>query len=654
MMRSTFLLLACLLATEAAAQDTPNDRAIRRYLSDRAADLERDFLPQVKSREDFERARPELRKQYFHALGLWPLPERTPLKAKVTRRLERDAYSVEMVHFQSRPGLYVTGNLYLPKPAKGNHPAILYACGHSGRGRNGNKTAFQDHGIWFATHGYVALLIDTLQLGEIGAVHHGTYSYGRWWWHSAGYTSAGVECWNGVRAIDYLQTRPEVDGDRIGVTGISGGGAATFWISAADERVTAAAPVSGMADLGFYVTEDGVNGHCDCMFLYNTPRWNWTTIAALVCPRPLLFVNSDNDRIFPMSANERVTNRLEHLYAYFGASDRMDTVVSIGGHAYRTDLRRAIFEFFNRTLKGDARRVTDPDSGRGEGRNPRIPIEQLRVFAEDSDIPKDQRNTRIDETFVPRAKPELPSAGGFPAWRSDLLHRLRGASFGAWPEARKHDPISLSSRRRSSGFLETEEGIIAHWTWIPGRRRPETTWLVVLDRDELPSNVPAWAKETVGNDPALLVNPRGSGAGMWTERNPPNTVARSMILLGATADGGRVWDLMQIARIASRAPGRLRVLGRGSSGLLGAYAALYEPAIDGVTLLNPPPSHAPRRKDEAYGPAILNILRVLDVPEALGCLAPRPLTLIGAKDGAFDRTAKIYGIAGASGKLSRK
>src|SRR5262249_59663706 len=105
------------------------------------------------------------------------------------------------------------------------------------------KTAFQDHGMWFASNGYVCIVLDTLQLGEIPGVHHGTYgrpwihskSYGikdkdalenRWWWYSAGYTPAGVECWNGVRAIDYLVSRDDVDPERIGVTGISGGGAA--------------------------------------------------------------------------------------------------------------------------------------------------------------------------------------------------------------------------------------------------------------------------------------------------------------------------------------------------------------------------------------------------------------------------------------------
>ena len=183
-------------------------------------------------------------------LGLDPLPERTPLHATVTGSLEKSGVTIEKVHYQSKPGLYVTGNLYRPKasrerkrPEKG-YPAILYVCGHSGRGRDGNKTAFQDHGLWFAVNGYVCLVVDTLQLGEIAGMHHGTYREGRWWWHDRGYTPAGVECWNGIRGIDYLVSRPDVDAEKIGVTGISGGGATTVWMAAADDRVKVAVPVS--------------------------------------------------------------------------------------------------------------------------------------------------------------------------------------------------------------------------------------------------------------------------------------------------------------------------------------------------------------------------------------------------------------------------
>ena len=88
--------------------------------------------------------------------------------------------------------------------------------------------AFQHHGIWFARHGYVCLIIDTIEFGEISGIHHGTHDLGMWYWLSLGYTPAGPEVWNAIRALDYLESRPEVDPRRIALTGISGGGAMTW------------------------------------------------------------------------------------------------------------------------------------------------------------------------------------------------------------------------------------------------------------------------------------------------------------------------------------------------------------------------------------------------------------------------------------------
>ena len=165
-----------------SAQELPYDQAIRKYLADRASELEDDVLPDIRTAEAFEKVRPRLRREYLDMLGLEPLPERTPLKAVLTGRLEKDGYTVEKLHFQSRPGLYVTANLYLPRPApKEPLPAILYLCGHASQmKRDGNKAApeSQSHGIWFATHGYVALVLDTLELGEIAAMHRGTLRHG--------------------------------------------------------------------------------------------------------------------------------------------------------------------------------------------------------------------------------------------------------------------------------------------------------------------------------------------------------------------------------------------------------------------------------------------------------------------------------------------
>ena len=431
-------------------RDNPGDEMIQAYLNRVTEEIERSFAADIQSPEQWKKLRPEYREQYFYMLGLSPMPEATPLQATITGTFSGEGFVVDKLHYQSRPHLYVTANLYRPAkiPEGQRLPAIVYVCGHSNRGRDGNKTAYQSHGIWLARHGYICLTLDSLQLGEIGAIHHGTYREGRWWWHSRGYTPAGVECLNGIRGIDYLVSRPDVDPQRIAVTGISGGGAATYWIAAADERICAAVPVSGMADLLSYIPNRVINGHCDCMFLYNTFQWPWTRIAALIAPRPMMFTNSDQDSIFPMDANERVSARMERLYSLYGASDVFDSFVSIGGHAYRQDIRQGAFRFLNTYLKGDSAPITDSErdlvtESNGKAQHP-IEPEKLRVFPQDSDIPKDELNTTIDQHFVPIAKVAVPAKGEYETWKQSLRSELRRVVFRILPGI---DPGRRKDRR---------------------------------------------------------------------------------------------------------------------------------------------------------------------------------------------------------------
>src|SRR5581483_11638423 len=150
----------------------PGAEMIYKYLCAEADKLSQKFLDGATTLKEWQDKRPRLYQEYMDMLGLWPVPEKTPLQATVTGTLEAHGVIVEKLHYQSKPGLYVTANLYKPKASPERKlgeklPAILYVCGHSNKGRDGNKTAFQDHGFWFANNGYICLIVDTLQLGEI-------------------------------------------------------------------------------------------------------------------------------------------------------------------------------------------------------------------------------------------------------------------------------------------------------------------------------------------------------------------------------------------------------------------------------------------------------------------------------------------------------
>jgi hypothetical protein len=333
--------------------------------------------------------------------------------------------------------------------------------------------------------------------------------------------------------------------------------------------------------------------------------------------------------------------------------------VSVGGHAYRKDIREAEYRFINSHLKGDARAITDSEqdvvSEAGNPGTPPIPPEKLRVFPTDDDLPKDQLNTTIDEHFVPMAKPDLPEKGTFEEWKTELREELRRVSFWYFP---KELPAAkeISRERRNYELLETEPGVFTSMflgkeadlgkeTDLGGR----DVLLAVLNNDDLDDAMPGWIGRTDSKRQFVsYLESRGIGETRWTRKNGPNYVERSHVLLGRTVDSGRVWDVIAAAKrwTERRGAPKTFVAGKGSMGILAAYAAALDDSVAGVTLVDPPTSHM----DNA-APQFLNALRVCDIPDALGLIAPRPLTIITDKPEAFERTKAIYEAAGAGEKL---
>jgi hypothetical protein len=391
------------------SQPPDGDAMIAEYFRVETARLSDACLADVTSLEDWEAKRPEYRRQLLEMLGLDPMPERTDLQAVVTGQTEHDEFVVERLHFQSLPGLYVTANLYLPRDRPDPLPAILYVCGHGASKKDGisfgNKATYQHHGAWFARHGFACLTIDTLQMGEIEGIHHGTYRYDMWWWLNRGYTPAGVEAWNCVRALDYLQSRPEIDPERLGVTGRSGGGAYSWWIAAIDERIRAAVPVAGITDLENHVVDGCVEGHCDCMYMVNTyalglppgrgPGRSPAAAAEQYRPRRHLPAGRRGADLRAGTADLPVVRQAGPI----GPANHR------GPHRDTQELHIHAFRWMNQHLRGDdsliekaAVKFFDPP--------------ELKVF---ETLPEDQLNTTIHETFVPAAPeppvPRLPSNG---------------------------------------------------------------------------------------------------------------------------------------------------------------------------------------------------------------------------------------------------
>ncbi len=627
---------------------TPFDR----YFARRDAELSgRDWLTAI-TPDAWPAIQKSMRMRLREMLGLAPWPQRTDLHPVITGTIAGDGYLVEKLHFQSMPGLYVTANLYRPAQIASPLPAILYLCGHAKVIENGvtmgNKTGYQHHGIWFAQHGYVCLVIDTIQLGEISGTHHGTNHLNRWWWPARGYTPAGVETWNGIRALDYLESRPEVDATRMGVTGRSGGGAYSWWIAGLDDRVKVAVPVAGITTLKNHVIEGAIEGHCDCMFMVNTERWDFDRVAALMAPRPLLISNTDKDEIFPLDGVMEIYNRTRVLYQKLGHEDRIGLHLAEGPHKDTQPLNVGAFHWFERFFKGTNRLdvIDDP------ARKAHAPAD-LKVFAQ---LPTDEKVTSVDDSFVPAFVPQrapLPP-DGWAQQRNVWMRVLREQCFHAWPAepskaaARKKGESTAEGLRLTMYDLVTEEPFeFRLWLLQPADlKREEVEFTVLQPLDEqgwkefrrwsavafpnaTPSSPPDHASFEVqrkilreSRSAIAFFCPRGVGPTSWnnlSERKQTH-LRRRLLLIGESLESGQVWDIHQALTAVKSLPEfggtRVHVKAHRAMAANALYASLFIEDVPRLDLVEPPVSH----RD---GPTYLNVLRHLDIPQAVRMAAER-------------------------------
>lgn len=663
-----FILLFCISVSTGrtfgdepqAIDTTRGDKMIAEYFRVETDRLRGACLAEIESAEDWEQNKQRYRNELLEMLGLDPLPEKTVLKPVVTGTVDHDEFTVENLQFQSRPGLYVTGNLYVPKNVDDKLPAILYVCGHGRVQKNGinygNKTHYQHHGAWFARNGYVCLTIDTLQLGEIEGVHHGTYNHNRWWWLNRGYTSAGVEAWNCVRALDYLETRPEVDATRFGVTGRSGGGAYSWWIAAIDERIKCAVPVAGITDLQNHVVDGCVEGHCDCMYMVNTHRWDYAKVAALVSPRPLLISNTDTDRIFPLDGVVRTFESVRRIYTLQGAAEKVALNITAGGHKDTQELQVHAFRWFNQHLKND-------DSLIEKTAVKFFEPEQLKVFGEN---PSDEINTKVDETFVVQATPELPaSADDWAKQRDGWRAILQEKSFAGWPEENQFDGshevfsvVNEGVRFRAIDFTSQEAielrlyivergdlkkrdlvvlNVLGDMSWNEFLAEMRVAFEKQLDGETLPeANREAFTqtRQMLESQAWTMayVAPRGIGPTAWDQSERKQTQhQRRFYLLGQSLDGMRVWDVRRAAQSLRATEGfadmPLWLQSQGQMAGVALYASLFEPEITRLDLHELPTSHL-------GGPYLLNVNRFLDLPQAVAMTAERSRVALYSEDPA--------------------
>lgn len=374
-MRNTIVMVVILVSavSTAALQDMQIHLRRGAHLTEEEAREELvDFARSYSTLEEWENRADRIREGMLRGAELLPPPEKSPLNPIMHSRREFHGYSVENVAFESLPGFFVTGNLYRPSSADAPCPAILCPHGHFENGRF--RPDHQIRCAVLAQMGAVVFSYDMVGWGESTQFENYTFPES----HQTFEKAVAVQTWNSIRAIDFLISLAEVDPDRIGVTGASGGGTQTFLLSALDDRITVSVPVV-MVSAHFFggcICESGMPIHRSETHLTNNAE-----IAALAAPRHQLIISCGKD--WTQNTPEVEFPYIQNVYRLYGAADRVKNLhLADEGHDYGYSKRVGVYQFMAEHLELSIDRVVLRDGSFDEHH---VTIEEdaaMRVFNE--------------------------------------------------------------------------------------------------------------------------------------------------------------------------------------------------------------------------------------------------------------------------------
>lgn len=328
---------------------------VQNYYIDKVREISKRHSNRVfglKTKADALEYQAEIKSKISACLG--PFPEKTPLNAMVTGKLERDGYTVENVIYESRPGFKVTANLYIPKNNGQPMPAVLGTCGHA---REAKSSAYQYFAQSLARKGYVVLIFDCVGQGERlqypvpgrkSAIRWGTveHIYAGNPLTLTGQSMAGWFVWDAIRGIDYLCSRPEADQRYIGVTGNSGGGTQATWLCGVEPRLTMAAPSCFVTTIRRNLENQEVQDAEQYVLQGLAKELDHFDFIAAMAPKPAIIITQEKD-FFDTRGTQETYEMLKHFYRLMGAENQIRLFRGDGYHGFHQPAREAMYGFFN-------------------------------------------------------------------------------------------------------------------------------------------------------------------------------------------------------------------------------------------------------------------------------------------------------------------
>ncbi len=656
-------LMAAVMTASFAGAEAPERGDYLAFVRQQADLLRKGDAP-PRSLDDWKSRRAEIRRRMDQALGSVPNPP--PLDPARHGTLDRDGYRVEKWTFQTMPGVRMTANLYLPD-GSGRHPAILCVHGHFAGAKQ--DPVVQSRCIAMARLGFVVLAVDALGAGERGigkalGEYHGELTAATLL--PAGLTLAGLQVYENTRAVAFLAARPEVDPERIGVTGASGGGNQTMYAISLIDGLKVGVPVCSVGNYRAYL------GTACCMCevvpgaLTFAEEWG---VLGLSAPKPLMIVNATQDAVqFSVAESNRTLAGLEPLYRLYDRPDNLRHTIFEADHGYHQPMREAAYGWFARHLQGrgdgapiaePALKTEDPEALRcfpGDSRPdefvtlPRYAASVGRKLLESRAIPKDAGAWKLE---ADRRRAAMSVILGLKESKSPPTgsgSASAAGTVGFEPEAGiRLAAMGDDSPRAILLDLDGAEHAAAHP--IAGELR-RTGWSVItLDLRATGRLAPA--HDAVGHAP----DHNSAEWGLWIGRP----------LLGQwVADVRGLLDALNAGAGATKPRRPTALIGIGPGGLVALAAAAKDPRVDRVAVVGTIASlvsETPYRS-QRLGTIVPGMLcAVGDVSHLAALIAPRRVVIAGgvAGDGrpldggalraAYGPATRAFGLLGEAGAL---
>jgi dienelactone hydrolase len=624
----------------------PEPEALDNLLRAQALALHAEDKP-PQSKKEWDDRRNKLRAAMFAAMGEFP-DSPCALEPQDGGILKREGYRIEKLLLQTRPDVWMTASAYVPDPIKGKVPAVLVVHGHWPWARR--DPVVQARCLGLVKLGFFVLAVDAFGAGErYTKPGRGTYHgalYGSTLWPT-GQTLLGMQVYDNRRAVDYLQSRPEVDGDRLGVTGASGGGNQTMYAGALDERFRAVVPVCSVGTYQAYLHA----ACCVCEVLPGALRFaEEGDVLALVAPRALLVVNATKDGFqFSVGEAEKSIARARPVFQLYEADAKLRHATFESPHDYNQAMRETMYGWMTKWLKeeGDGKPIPEP---KHEVEKP----EDLSCLV-DQPRPKmflfpPSFAAREAERVLKKAHPRTPDHKE--EWEAVATHMrtlLRNRILGAFPEPSKpkvsqSEPEMQGGETTTAVTLYPEEGVpIPFFVKSKARPDPRLPACIFLHLDGKSEALKHPLAKALLDKKWAVIAPdlRGTGETKPTSAAiagaPDHHLAEHGLWLGRPLLGQWVFDVQTLLDWMIAQPAldkeHLSVVGTGPAAIIAIIAAgLSNDRIASIAAIDGTSTYV---TDQAYSPGTYmgllapGILAAGDIAHLAALIAPRKLVIFG-------------------------